>query len=409
MSVSLAIALVLLGQQPVPKGFARPAPPPAVFAKPPLAPPTVATPIVLDFRSQTVAQVAFTLNQRTGGMVEVQGVNDALGNGMNPAMGGDRRITLDSPAPVPFWEAMDRFMVAIQLQRQITWADPFGNPRPRLQFHFPISPDHDYGPSAYVGPFRFGPVVIHERFERVFLKPKPQIAVETAPSFYVDIPTTPELNLLSTMIGPLRKLEAVDELGQSLLDPKLGGESAAPGLYLNLNQNPKTFRVPLVRPAKSSMKLATLRGLVPLEVGRRPNEPTSIVPLEGSAGKTFRDGDIAITVREYRLDDQWRTHLKFSVKIEGKRGEPDSKLKGLLWARVDSTVTQQLEVVNSLRKNVSMNGGSGLSPDGVMNLDYLYQSDVPGTKGAPPTHLRIYRAEWVNWDLPFEFKDLTLP
>jgi hypothetical protein len=402
MNACLAIALAVLMQQPIPKAVSPRLAPTPPSAMPPVAPPTAPTPIVLDFKAQTAPMIALTLNQRSGGIVEIQGMNAPIGN--------EQRFTIESPAPVPFWEAIDRFSAETHYQRSITAPGTFGNPNAKVQFHGPGAPGLDYGPAAYVGPFRLGPVVIHENFDLVFLKPKQPAnwIVETSPTFYAEFPLLSELNLISTRLGPLRKLEAIDELGQSLLDSKLGGEGSPLGLLYQNYQNPKTIQLTLVRPAKPSTKLATLRGVIPLEVGRRPNAPTAVFPLEGSTGKTFSDGDIRITVREFSAAPG-RAQLKLTIRLEGPRGQPDAKLKGLLGSRLNALYHNLIDVADAQGKPVSMNGGGGASSNGVLTLDYNYAVYPPGSTGSPPTQLRVFRPEWVNWEMPFEFKDLILP
>ena len=139
-----------------------PAPPPAP------APPTESTPVALHFKAETVAQVIRTLAERTGGMVDTFNTNDARWN--------DQRVMLDSPAPVPFWEAVDRLTAAANLVRTVNSTGPFGVPRSHVQFQVGLGPIAsayvaDEGLVTYVGPFRVGPVVVHEHAARVFLRP----------------------------------------------------------------------------------------------------------------------------------------------------------------------------------------------------------------------------------------------
>ena len=185
---------------------------------------------------------------------------------------------------------------------------------------------------AYVGPFRVGPVVVHEHFSRVFHRTAmPAAGAATPPApFYAEIVLTAEPNLLATQLGPLRRLEAVDDAGQSLLDPKLGGEAPA-SLSAGMYGPPRVLTIPLVRPANPSKLLATLRGALPLEVARRPTAPTLVVPLEGSIGKTVRDGDLAVTVREYRIDPRGQATVKLTIRLEGPRAAADPSGGG--WSR----------------------------------------------------------------------------
>ena len=165
----------------------------------------------------------------------------------------------------------------------------------------------------------------------------------------------------------------------------------------------------MVRPAKASKSLATLKGLVPIEVARQPARPTTVIALEGSSGKTTRDGDIAVTIREFKANESGQTTLKLSVKIEGKRGESDPRGRSLRETRLWSVTSHLLDMVDADGKPVNLNGGGGPNPTGEMNLDYHFSPYPVGTKVGLPTQIRIYRPDWVVWDLPFEFKNLTLP
>ncbi len=385
---------------------ARPATPP-----PPPSPPTEPTRVALDFPGRPVAQVIRTLAERTGGMVDTFNTNDARLAEM---------VTLTSPAPVPFWEAIDRLASAANLTRSVTPAGPFGNPPPRVQFsanlgHATASASAaDDGLIAYIGPFRVGPLVVHEHFSRVFhqtaapayAKPSP-----SAPPFYAEVGLMAEPDLLAIQHGPLHRVEAVDDAGRSLLDPKLSGEVPYDQSPSDIHGPPRTLRVPLVRAGGPSKALATLRAALPLEVARRPTAPTLVVTLEGSSGKTFRDGDMAIDVREYRAAPQGTAHLKLAVRIEGKRGEPGSGLRGVVDARLWSVFHRQMELVDAQGKPINgLGGGSSISGDGVRELSMTYNFTAhPGTGANVPAQIRIYRASWVAWELPLEFRDVPLP
>ena len=326
-------------------------------------------------------------------------------------------VTLTSPAPVPFWEAIDRLTAAANLTRTVTQAGPSGVPPARVQFsanfgHVAASASaNDEGLVAYVGPFRVGPVVVHEHFSRVFHRTAmPAAGAATPPApFYAEIVLTAEPNLLATQLGPLRRLEAVDDVGQSLLAPKLGGEAPA-SLSAGTYGPPRVLTIPLVRPANPSKLLATLRGALPLEVARRPTAPTLVVPLEGSVGKTVRDGDLAVTVREYRIDPRGQAAVKLTIRLEGPRGEADPKARGLVAARLWSAYHEQIGMADAHARPVRVTSGGANQggPDAAeLNIDYTF-SPLGTPRPEPPTQLRIYRPAWVAWDLPLEFRDVLL-
>ena len=145
--------------------------------------------------------------------------------------------------------------------------------------------------------------------------------------------------------------------------------------------------MPLVRAGSRARSLATLRAALPLEVARRPTAPTLVVPLEGSSGKTFRDGDLAITVREYRVDPQGPATVKLTVRIEGKRGEADPRPAGA--GRRPALVglsTSRSELADAQGTPVSgLGGGSSRSGDEVRELSIDYNVPThPGPRSPSP-------------------------
>jgi hypothetical protein len=423
LGFGIALAPVALAQEPAPppalrRGmiapalkFARPAvPPPGPSGPPPPpAPATSPTTVTLDFKAKAVGEVIRGLGERSGGQVELFNLNDPRWN--------EQKVTLESAAPVPLWDAVDRLSAAAPLQRSVTWAGPLGGHRPRIQFQanfgyglYGNATASDIGPAAYVGPFRLGTVLIHEHFERVFRRPKGASAADETPPFYVDIPIVAEPSIVWNQTGPLRGLEAVDDAGQSLLDPKLaGGELPWSASMVEVHGPPKNLRVPLVRGPKPSKALATLRGVLPVEVARRPTAPTKVVPLAGVSGQTFRDGDLALEVREYKVEADGKAVVKLTARIEGPRGDLDPKRRRLLDARLWSIFYHQLEPMDAQGRTVNLSGNSRPNPAGGLDMDYSYTPAPPGSKPYPPTSVRIYRPDWAAWDLPIAFKDLPLP
>ena len=413
--VSIAIAAMMLAQVPELKTFRKAGDvvPPTPVAAPVIpstfspASPTEPTRIALDFKEQPVAEVIRAIGTRTAGMV-------ALPDGYQGEQPwGQARITLAAPAPMSFWEAVDRLSEAGKLQRFLTPSGLFGNPRPRIQFQASYGQEGpDYGPATYVGPFRLGPVTVHERFDRVFGGPKRGVGLPTndlMPKFHAEIPLQAEPGLHFVRTAPMKGLEALDDVGQSLLDPVARGEELGFGQSRPETHDPTTLIVAMVRPARPSKSLSILRGLVPIEIARRPNKPTTVIALAGASGKTTRDGDIAVTVREFKANESGQLTLKFTLKVEGKRGEADPRSKAIRDARLWSILYHQLDLVDADGKPVNLNGGGGPNGAGELNLGYYFTPSPIGSKGSVPTELRIYRPEWVAWDMPFEFKDLPLP
>jgi hypothetical protein len=400
--IALVAGLLSLAQEVVPP----PRPPGATEpAKPaPKAPPTEPTRVVLDFQAKPIAQVIRTLSERTGGMVDTFNTNDARWS---------EPITLASPDPVAFWEAVDRLTAAANLMRSVTHAGALGMPRPRVQFSANFGPipasasAGDGGLVAYVGPFRVGPVAVHEQTARVFHAPPASPAAPApTPPFYVEIALMAEPDVMALQAGPPRKVEAVDDAGRSLVAPRLAGEVGDDGSSTYARGVPGMVRIPLARAATPSKALATLRASVPLEVARRPASPALDVPLEGSAGKTFREGDLAVTVREYRAGPG-SPSVGLTARYEGRPDDPPARSA----ARLSAAFTNLIELADARGNPVHVAGGrAGMSGEGRREfaMDYTFLVTPEPGRGLP-TRLRIYRAEWVAWDLPIEFRDVPLP
>ena len=103
--------------------------------------------------------------------------------------------------------------------------------------------------------------------------------------------------------------------------------------------------------------------------------------------------------------------MKLTARIEGPRGEATAGFRGLADVRLWSIYYDQIELADAQGKAVRVgNGGAGPGGAGSreLSMDYTFPPS-PGSRPDPPTHLRIYRPEWVAWDLPLEFKDVPCP
>ena len=399
MNVCFAIGLSILAQLPLPQQKmmigqrALNGGPIVDVSKLPNVPPTEATMVTLNFKEQTRLQIGQALGQQTG-MVEIMGANDP--SGVEP------RFTLQSEKPVPFWDALDQVTLMTHLQRTQTGGGPFTNNSAHIQLHGPTPQVLDYGPALYVGAFRLGPVTAHETFERVFLK-SPRVVNTSIQGFSAEFPVLGEPNILAQLAGLPEKLEVVDDQGQSLLDPAEKKDDRPgfnqPGGAINTVRH---IRIPLKRGAKPSSKIAKLRGSL-------PHVPSSKIVLEDSVGKTFRDGDVTITVNEYRIDDQNRTIMKFTLRRDKSQdtaqNKPNPAVRNDAWL----VFQQGIRFVNASGQSVALSGGTGPAAHGSLVMNYTYQPFSQSGKGAPPTQIHTYWSKWVKWDLVFDFKDIPLP
>lgn len=353
--------------------------------------------VALDFKDRPMQEIALAIGSRSGSLVVMQFYNE---NEPNP-----RKMTLISPEPVPFWDAIDRFCRDAKLQRTFNEGSGLGRTQPNVSIY---GPGPDPGPAVYSGPFRFGKFTIHSNYRKQF-SPDAKYTEPPIEGYRAEFEVLPEPRVMAVRTGPLKKLVAIDDQDRSLLDPNVTDPEKLSGVLNNgtLGGFQSIVRVKLATPQPGSLKLKTLRGVMPVEVGIAPKVPTAVIPLADSVGKTKKIGDVAITVEEFSTRGGVGTTLKILAKLEGPRGAEGKAAKPLVWAR-SGMIQRTLEIVDA--EGRVLNAGSGGSSSGdELRLNYTFPSGGPGRMTSAPKTLRVYSPEWVRWDAPFEFHDVPLP
>jgi hypothetical protein len=362
--------------------------------------PTKAALVKLDFRGRSVGEVARAIGERGGSPVEL------LGGSFPPGPdGGDKKITIEAPEPVPFWEAIDRLCAEAGLQRSGPATLPFGQRQRHIQLHGPAG-DGDPGPAQHVGPFRFGRFALHAHYTRVYV-PEPNTPSGPGP-FFAEFQVLVEPRIIAVRTGPVRGLEVVDEQGRSLVDPAVAaGKGPEPPSGYDLNHD-AMVRIPLVRPESPGRRLRRLKGVMPVEVGVRPAEPDVVVAAGEAAGKTFRVGDMTVKVGKFDPGTRGAAALALTAQIEGERGDVGKVPAVVLSARVMNILYRQIEIVDARGEPVRSLSGGAFPRGNLLTLNYTL-GPQPGQPGLRPAKLRIYAPKWVAWDAPFEWADLPLP
>jgi hypothetical protein len=359
--------------------------------------------IPLNYQKQTFSAIIMSLNRLTKGMVQLPGGMDTIGQ--------TRQFSLVSPAPVPFWEAIDRLSEMTLIQRAVVQFDIQNQVQNHVQFFGQSLPELDYGPVTYTGPYRLGPVTIREEYRKNFRKKdqnKLAISAEQ-PNFRAIISLAAEPNLISIQTGHLKNLVAIDNIGQSLLDTRLQGNG--PFLTSDITEylDPKNVRIPLVRATKTSQSLALLKGVIPLEVARKPETPALTIKLNEAIGKTYRVDDLSLTLSEYKTNAQGPASLKLIIRIEGKRGDnKNSQETGLRAARIMAVYRNLIELTDAQNRRIPIHGIQSQN-DNSMTLSHRYFVSATNPNIPLPHQIKVYKAEWTDWTLPFEFRDLPLP
>jgi hypothetical protein len=354
--------------------------------------------VALDFRDRPVSDVVKAIRDRSGNALELARVS------VTPEQ--EPRVTLETSEPVPFWEALDRLCEAAHLQRNLSTGGPFAMPRPQVQLVGPFTARAgQQGPARYAGPLRLSAFALHAHRDLVYVPAK----VPTPNSFgplYAEFRMEVEPRFVAYRSGPPASLEAEDEKGQSLIDPKLAERDQIPH---PIGYNLDWVRIPLARPSEPGTTLKRLRGVIPVEIGVRSAEPTLVIPLAGAAGKTFRAGDVTFVFQESAVNRPGSVQIRLVVRLEGERNDPAKVPAGLLYARAMGLFHRQLEVVDAEGKQAMGMSGSSSVRRNELNLNYTLSLSPPGAMRSQPTQLRYYALDGTTWEVPFELGEIPLP
>jgi len=305
----------------------------------------------LDFKDATLDEIFKTLSKQAGFTVSLTSVGP-----MNFGMAKER-ISLQDSKPVPFWKAIDRVFEAAHLGYQVQQGFQqrmmLGQtgPQPDLvlvpQADLPSQPKSDHGPFrvsvttlSYHSQVSFqasgrmnaqlraaanrdlarrsikGVLLPAEKSRPGAKTPRSEIDGEKAEAgpartvqFSVHLQILPEPRMTLSQAGPVQLLEAVDDLGNSLLPTSNGVAMPVGNLgfptqgILAVNST-----VQLHRPEAPGGLVKKLRGTVEVSVSARQTDPL-VIPLEGAAGKTFQNDALHVVVNAIDFDQPLRQNF----------------------------------------------------------------------------------------------------
>ena len=206
--------------------------------------------------------------------------------------------------------------------------------------------------------------------------------------------------------GELRLLEALDDRGNSLVPAGRRLPSLNYTGYFGSSHGPVLeTHAQLQRPGDPGETIKKLRGTVPVTVSsRRPNP--LIVPLEKSAGKTFENSDIQLTVHEIRtLPDSRHTLIELSIKTTAPEASSSGDPEGYnsIFQRTHHQQLQ-IDVLDAHDRLVPWFPSSADVENSHVTLTLA--SPIQTT---PPKELRYFSVAHTDVDIPFEFSDIPMP
>ena len=249
------------------------------------------TMLTLDFRDQTLERIVDSINGRNGIRLGL------LPPATDPIT--QRRLTLKSSGPVTYWEAVGQLCKAGGLRTLPSNHQVFAGGGPS-NYLMPSGADPGESPYVNSGPFRvtletleLDSQVWAGRQKETVLSARLQIEAESR--MYV----VPD--------GQIGWLEAVDDLGQSLVPPgsdrprRDPPEAGFGSLMVGSPERSSRFtkNAPLYLPTKPGRVLKRLRGVQPVLAAVAEPRPL-VVPLSDKEESRVQDDRVAITVGAIR-------------------------------------------------------------------------------------------------------------
>jgi hypothetical protein len=352
-----------------------------------------ATPVELDARDRPLGDVLRELHERTGVELASDFAPDLLA----------RRVTLAAPGPLPFWKAIDELCSVAHL-RYAPDSTGFRLREGATPVALPVSDS---------GPFRSRVTSLHYQSE---IQLGTASADDLAPGdaiparqFYLQLLVAAEPRLALVQDGPIRRLEAVDEHGQSLT---LGGGSRTTlrsAGYLGVNASAALrLRVDLAYPESPSRRIRLLKGAVPVVISARTGDPV-VIRLTDGPGTVARNGQVVLGLREVRpaTDDRPASIEVSLASVDGASPpvgvgsdtEPESPSR-------PGSPRQQVEVLDAQGQSLPWFLAAQRYEGAETRLTL---SLVPQSRPAEPVAVRFHRVTRVATDVPFEFRDLPMP
>lgn len=322
-------------------------------------------------------------------------------------------IDAREPAPIPFWEAIERLGLGGGYFHQV---QPRGRDFPSLEFGRTVV---EY-PSTISGPFRIELEGIHDHRDRLLTTgpwlrldlinqrlPIPRATPPREDRLYLGLGMKVEPRMWFSQEGPARAIEAVDDLGQSLVRREAARIKADQSVLHNRGGVTEGhLELDLAMPERPGRTIARLRGSIPVSLEIRRPVPALEIPVPAPVGKTFHHEDAVFTIREFREDAQG-TLINLDLRANLDRLElPAGRDSALALSRLNSLMRHQLEVVDAEGRFLAEAGAGGSSSDG--RARWTFRAGRRET-GARPAAIRYYRMLRVFTDVAFEFHNVLMP
>ncbi len=399
------------------------------------------TTIRLDFRDRPLSEIVAELNARHHLGLEFQfgplpgrsqRIFTSAEEKARQAEAVARRVTLEAPDPVPFWEAIDRLCGAGGLRHDLHPQGRFGLSAGRFLLYSGLGGTLV---ASDDGPFRVRVVGLRSTFERDFTG-SPNRAVRSQGARPADrelnvrMVVIPEPGRVIRQVGPPALAVAVDDQGRDLLPPE-GPPEPSPAIRQAPSLNgPAGFDlfVPLRLPEVPGRSIRRFRGSVPVVVVAHAPDPI-VLPLPGSVGKSARDDEVTVTVHEVATDAGGGVTVEVGVVPHRPPTPEDFSGQGSGTPDFASfrtgQLTQRLELLDARGRELAMDWSQGHGRDmASMNTRIrltpraIQEDQPPDPAGRPrpplvrkpvPVEVRYHGFTQTPTVIGFDLRDIPLP
>ena len=371
------------------------------------------TSIAFDFQDVPIAEAIKKINEQTG-------LSLTLSPEERPASSG-RLLTFRSKGPLPFWKAIDGLCASGRLHYAPMGQSSLGQRDGTFALYEGLSPATE--PVSDSGPFRVHLTSVHYQSEIHLAQPRPIVVIRgdrpispddaprdrTDPSkqFYLQLLVAAEPRLSITQNGPVKLNSAIDDRGRSLLIPANSGLFQHTAGYFGINPSQAVrLRVDLNYPQEPAHRIGVIKGTIPVIVATRKPNPIEVA-LASAWGKTFRNDEIELTVRDTRAarNNQPPT-IELTIRPLGNPIAPLDAGEGEPLAYRAESPQNQIEILDAQGKVISWfpSGSFYTGEETRLTLTLL-------SRGVPPVPatLRYHGIIRAPSEVSFEFRDIPIP
>jgi hypothetical protein len=410
------------------------------------------TTVRLDFHDRPLSEVVAEVGRRAGVSVSSDLAAWIQRRHHDRTTWPDRRVTLEAPRPLPFWEALDRLCRAGGLRRPYL-RDPFGYDETFDQLF--LVPGEASPPKSDAGTFRVELLGIRRERDLdlapglsppgrrlLFSGPMsrragrgdgPEVKEVRNSSFFAELLISAEPRLRLVGEASLERLKATDGQGRSVLREPTAEERQAEAAMFRMNphldpgrhperrfgsgsrrsSSPQLRQIPLDDSTPPGTRLARLEGVIAVAVMGRRADPL-VVPLADVKERTIENDGVRLTVHEAGVKPSYFDG-ELELTLETEKPAETLRVQGpgigpLEIPRPLDLIEREIEILDDRGRSIAWSflrpppgGLRGRMRLSVRSPNQGERLDFSGLR------LRVSTMVGAAFEVPFSFADVPMP